>query len=571
MGHCFTDAANGGGDKMRNLLAFVFAVMAAVPARADAPPMAINLAPVRDWSSAQPFIDVMKTARRWIGHKPGQWGGVEYEELQARGLLDAQGWPIAVPGDLGSIGTVILTDIPEAATEAFSGRYVLRFEGEGIVEVSGRAQNTRYRDDEVRFDFEPGEGPVIIRIQRSNPDDYVRDITVMREAHVDLHEAGALFNPDWLAVIEGFEVLRFMDWANTNDSDESVWTTRAQVDDFSYSRVGVPYEVMLRLSERVGADAWITLPHLADASYVNAACTLLRDALPEGRRLWLEYSNEVWNWQFLQAEWAGQQAEARWGKPDQGTQFHGMRAAEIARQCSEIFGDVDQDRLVNVIATQTGWLGLEQGILNAPLWQAEAEGNGPPHEAFDAYAVTGYFGALGTQRLAPLVRDWLNESAEAARAEGRDLGLSGDALAAHVETHRYDLAVTRAAQELSNGSLSGNPDGTLADLRDRLYPHHAQVAERYGLDLVMYEGGTHVVGVGEVLGDDALTAFFVHLNYTPEMGALYLRLLADWQAAGGQLFNHYADVLTPGRWGSWGAQRYPGDDNPRWRTLEAWK
>ena len=126
--------------------------------------------------------------------------------------------------------------------------------------------------------------------------------------------------------------------------------------------------------------------------------------------------------------------------------------------------------------------------------------------------------------------------------------------------------MTRAVEVLETGG-----EGSLSDLAGRVFPYHAGVARDYGLDLIMYEGGTHVVGLGSSVEDDEITAFFTYLNYTPEMGALYTRLVTDYRAAGGQLFNHYSDVLVPGKWGSWGAMRYLGDDNPRWRALEAFK
>jgi len=55
--------------------------------------VAIGLAPVTDWSVQQPFLDIMKTARPWLGHRPGQFGGMEYEELVEGGHLDPNGWP----------------------------------------------------------------------------------------------------------------------------------------------------------------------------------------------------------------------------------------------------------------------------------------------------------------------------------------------------------------------------------------------------------------------------------------------------------------------------------------------
>lgn len=559
---------------IRAVLLIVALVWAALPGAAqDRPAMAVNLAPVTDWSTEAPFLDVMKTARRWIGHRPGQWGGVDFATLDAAGVLDADGWPTRIPPDLGSIGTVILTDLPEEAS-AYAGRYRLRFDGDGIVEVTGRARNVRYGKGEISFDFSPGPGPVDIRIQRTdrrNTGDSVRNITVVKMEYVDAFDAGAWFNPMFLQVLDGFEVLRFMDWMNTNDSTQGDWQQRPRVDDFSYTRRGVPVEVMLALAAQVGADPWFNMPHLADDAYVRAFAAAVLTGLPAGRSVYVEYSNELWNWQFVQAEWADAQGAARWGEIHRGAQFSGMRAAEVADIWSGVFADA-RDRLVNVIATQTGWLGLEADILDAPLWQAEAAGNRPPHLAFDAYAIAGYFGhVLGTEKRAGMLRGWLQDSLNAARMRAEAQGLRGAAQDGFVAAHRYDLATGRAVEELSNGVHSGDPQDSITDLATRIFPYHADVARRHGLRLVMYEGGSHVVGVGPEAQDEALTDFFIHLNYSTPMATLHDALLAQWQQAGGTLFNVYSDVQAPGRWGSWGALRYLGDDTPRWQVLEQWK
>jgi hypothetical protein len=252
-------------------------------------------------------------------------------------------------------------------------------------------------------------------------------------------------------------------------------------------------------------------------------------------------------------------------------QFYSVRAAEVAAIWAEEFGAAAADRLVRVIGVQTGWIGLEPDILDAPLWQAEAPGvNRPPAEAFDAYAVTGYFsGGLGSPGKAAMLRGWLEESRAAAEAEADRQRLTGTARERHVARHRFDLATRRAAAELRDGGVSGQAEDSLAHLLGEVLPHHAAVARTRGLELVMYEGGTHVVGLGELTADEALTAFFVHLNYSPEMGALYAELLSGWQALTPAPFNAFTDVQAPSRWGSWGALRHLGDDNPRWRALAA--
>lgn len=539
----------------------------ALPARAEAP-VGLNLAPVTDWSTQAPFIDVMKTARPWIVHRGTSWGGGEEADLIAAGLLDDHGWPVRQPRELGTVGTLILTDIPAQAT-ALAGTYRLRFDGDGIVEVSGRAQNVRYSDGDVLFDYTPGPGPVEIRIQRSRAGDHVRNITVVKEAHRAAHADGAIFNPDWLAQIEDFALVRFMDWMDTNNSALRHWEDRPLPGDYTYARNGVPLEVMLALLEKTGMDGWFTLPHRADDTYMRRFAEMVRD-LPGDRRVYAEYSNEMWNWQFEQTAWADAQATERWGEADAGPQFYGMRAAQMAMIWRDVFaGAEDAPELTTVISSQTGWLGLEEIILEAPLWQAEAEGPGnPPWVYFDAYAVTGYFGGIiGTEDRAETTRGWIAQSLRAAQGTARARGLTGAARDAHVAEHRYDLASEIAGAELMDGAVSGDPLDTVEDLLQRVWPHHKRAADERGLELVTYEGGSHVVGIGPMAEDAELTAFFTHFNYTPEMGALYARLLDGWAALGGGAFAAYNDVYAPSRWGSWGAQRWLGDANPRWQAL----
>ncbi|MFT4961865.1 MAG: hypothetical protein ACI92Z_002959 [Paracoccaceae bacterium] len=533
-------------------------------------PMAIGLSAVNDWSVQQPFLDVMKTARGWIGHKSGQWGGFDYDAMVAGGYLDNDGWPTSIPSDLRSIGTMILTDLPAEAV-SLAGRYRIRFEGTGIVEPRGRASNIRNGKNEIEFDFTPGPGSVDLRIQRTDrrkTGDYVRNITVVKLDHLGAFDRGEVFNPDWLARVNGFKALRFMDWMRTNHSTQSDWSNRPHVADFSYALRGVPAEVMIALANQLQLDAWFNMPHLADDAYVLAFATLVYNTLDPGLQAYVEFSNEVWNWQFSQAKWADEQALERWQTKDAWMQYFGLRAAEIAQIWTAVYGANAETDLINVIATQTGWRGLEQQILEAPLWVAEAPGRDAPSASFDAYAVTGYFGrVLGTQDRVPLVKSWISRSQAEAKQQADDQGLGDEAHDMYVATHRYDLANALAGQDLLDGSVSGDISDSLSQLLGDVLPYHYEVAKTHDLTLIMYEGGTHVVGVSEVVDDSDLTKFYTQLNYSDEMGALYVRLIKGWNLLGGQLFNAYSDVVDPTKWGSWGALRYLSDDNPRWDAL----
>jgi hypothetical protein len=520
--------------------------VASLPPPATGPPdltpitnanLAFGLNGVTDWSVQVPFLDLMKSSRPWTGHLPGQFGGWDHARLAEGGYLDADGWLTAMPPELAGVSALMLTDLP-ADAGGVAGTYLVRWQGRGEVVIEGRATDVRMGDGEATFSYAPGPGFVAVTIRATDTADPVRAISVVRQDRAAALDAGEVFNPDWLARLQGVRMIRFMDWMATNDSTLSRAADRPLPSHATWARIGVPMEVMVALANRLGAEAWFTLPHLADDDLVATYAGIARATLRT--RAWVEFSNEVWNWQFAQARWAEEQARARWGQDSAWVQFYALRAGQVADIWAAAYADAP-DRLVRVVATQTGWLGLEEQILAAPL--VMAEGLPAPATQFDAYAVTGYFsGLLGSEAKLPMVRGWLADPA---------------------------TALDRAAQEVRDGSLSGDDEDSVQRLLTTVLPHHAAVAGRHGLDLVMYEGGTHVVGYGAAVDDPALTAFFHAFNYAPQMAGLYAEVLAGWGALTDAPFNAFVDVAAPSKWGSWGALRHLADDNPRWQALAA--
>ncbi len=523
-----------------------------------APALAMGLNGLSDWSTQHPFVDLMKSSRPWIGHLPGQWGGVEIDALRALGVLDENGWPLRIPEGVERLEALLLTDQPEAA-QHLRGTYVVTWQGKGDLQLTGRASRVRMDEGRALFDYAPGEGSVGISISAIDPEDTIRDIHVVREDQVPLFEAGALFNPHWLARIHDLRSLRFMDWMMTNGSPAQRWDDRPRMSDATWTAWGVPPEVMIDLANEVGADPWFALPHMADDDYVRRFAELAKARLDPGLKAYVEYSNEVWNFIFPQAQWATQQAEARWGRSETGwIQFYALRAAQVMDIWSEVYGAEAGARLVRVISTHTGWPGLEEQILTAPL--AYLALGRAPQESFDAYAVAGYFGyELGGEEMAGQMDDWLSRAEMQAQEDGEAQGLRRVALREYVKEHRFDAAMLPVALALQEGSL--------AELTGEILPYHAEVAEKAGLRLVMYEGGTHVAAQAERLQDERLTAFFEQFNYSPEMAKLYEQLLNGWMAADGTLFNAFVDVAPASQWGSWGALRHLDDANPRWDML----
>ena len=81
---------------------------------------------------------------------------------------------------------------------------------------------------------------------------------------------------------------------------------------------------------------------------------------------------------------------------------------------------------------------------------------------------------------------------------------------------------------------------------------NASVAHSYGLKLIAYEGGQSLAGIGEAESNSALTALFVAANRHPRMGDLYAEYLQNWKAVGGDLFMHFSDVGSYGKYGTGG-------------------
>jgi hypothetical protein len=533
--------------------------------------LGIGLAVISDWSTQQPFIDLMKAARPWTGHLSNEVAAWSHDNLARGGYLDKEGWLTSVPLGLAAVETLILTAQPKEA-HSLAGRYRIKYEGTGTLQVRYSATDIHHDTDarEIWFNYEPSsDGLVGIAIVQTDPADPIRKISIVHEDNLDLHDEGKLFNPLWLRRLEGMQVLRFMDWMQTNDSTLSKWQDRPLPGDYTYSLRGAPLEVMVALANELGIDPWFTLPHLATDTFNRAFAQYVRDTLTLDRKAYVEYSNEVWNPQFEQGKWAIRQGTALWGKRvyDGHAQFAGGQAAQMAQVWGEVFAD-DHGRLVRVISTQTGWEGLEQALLLAPRWvDDDRSRTKAPFEYFEAYGVTGYFGGQLGAKKADIVRQWITESQALAEAEADKQKLTGDARTDYIETHKFDFADIQTATELRDGSITGTEDDTVKATATSSFPYHANVARRFGLDLIMYEGGTHVVGVGALTDDDLLTEFFGHFNYTTEMGALYTEVLQAWADVEGTTFTAYVDVLPVTQWGSWGALRHLDDENPRWDAL----
>ena len=83
-----------------------------------------------------------------------------------------------------------------------------------------------------------------------------------------------------------------------------------------------------------------------------------------------------------------------------------------------------------------------------------------------------------------------------------------------------------------------------------------QIADKYGLLLVAYEAGQHLVGTRGAENNAQLTERFHQANRHPQMGEIYRRYLQAWVDVGGDLLCHFSSVSRWSKWGSWGLLEY---------------
>lgn len=513
----------------------------------DNPTLAYNLSAPRDWGSAPPFLDLMRVARPWVGHAGPTWAALKHEDLVARGVFDADGWPTRLPDDVTAIGTIFAWDANaiEGVAATRQGIYELRYEGAGEITLKGDAEILSRGVGVIRFANRRGDyiGIDITATDPRGTGDYIRNMTLVRSEHVALFNAGGVFSPAWLAHIKDARQIRFMDWMDTNGSTLSGWSGM-QRDTVRGMGWGVSAEMMVRLANEIGAEPWFTIPHGATPAFNRAFATYVRDHLDPRLSVRVEYSNEVWNGAFGQHKAVKDAAQTAWGTPAVHD-YYAKKSVETARVWEEVFGEAPPAqataRLVNVIAGQAMSLDQVSRILAPAIWaRMEPDTYVDPREVFEEVAIASYFGGH-------VLRD-AKERADFSALLARD----------------------EAAARAWLGDRLRDPDqpSSLPHVM-QLWRDQARLAHDHGMGLVAYEGGQHIhFSTGGRRDDDPVTDFLVDYMRGDDMAALYAQAWDAWAAVADGPFMQYNAVSLPAWYGSWGARAFVGDETPRAQVMD---
>ena len=558
----------------RLLLALGLLVGLAAPGSAAAPekpaprlPIGMNLTGISDYEPGFPFKNLMWGARPWHTKNLDDSGPYN-TELAGKLPLDSDGYPLELPytPEGAEQPQYVFTLIPNTTP---AGRHVLLYDGEGEIVGSHATRVVSSAPGRVVLELKNAglgqyEG---IAIRRSKRGDHVRNIRILALADEKADLAANPFRPEFVDYCRQWHVLRFMDWAATNNSLEGEWSERKPPTFYTmigeggdtigrWSPVSTPYqrlfsggvaiEHMIHLANLTKTDPWFCMPHRATPEYMSEFAKLVKAKLDPSLTIYVEYSNEVWNWQFQQAQWmllsrvaaeplaGGEHTGWKDGVPPaefpidngqlarDGGADHPERTAVLARRAfsawENVFTGPDRARIVRVVGVQGSWPDTARRLVEWVM----------AHGGADAMSPTGYFGP----------NDEIYAKWEAAGAS-----LTADQVVADMR----ELVINDTVK----------------------YRELAGIAREHKLRYVVYEGGQHIQPK-----DQKETPYLPALKaaqFHPGLAEVYMLNFAFQKTLGVDLFCAFASVSRQGtRWGSWGHQEYygqPRSEIPKYGAL----
>ncbi len=501
-------------------------------------PLGINTNEATDMDSSVPFIDLFRLAIPFEQARPWLTKGKIF--------YDKDGWPKNLNG--GRAGTRFINNFQQQSIPP--GNYTVLYKGKGNIEYGGNVRivhRSPGRDIITIRGNEKGSITATLTITKSDPRNYIRDIQIIMPGgickknpfrHIFKHKnCGAngpylafaahakeiIFNPDYLNFMKDFRVIRMMNMSGVTRNNRMRWDKRPQVSQATWGGKegtrGVPLEIMVKLANLVGTDIWFNLPHRADDNYIHQFASYVNKNLHPKLKAYIEYTNEAWNGVFSQMHYT-QQMGFRLGldknKQYAGYKFYSKRSVEIFKIWEAVFGG--HERLVRVMGGMS---------TNVPLTHLML-GFEDAYKHTDALAIAPYFFAT-----------------------------------------QAELKRVKSVEDVFRLLLSHKNKYSVPNIL-KIVKRQADAVKKYGIDLVAYEGGQHLVSYGTHTANEGTNPFLIQANRDDRMSRLYYDFLKGWKKAGGKLFVAFSAPRSYNWIGSWGIKEYITQkvkDAPKYRAL----
>lgn len=300
----------------------------------------INLYFNKYWSTEMPFADLMMQAGTWLDKdfRPANPALFDFDVVT--------GYPTEVT-PAKTLKRVVCLDNLGAHP---SGVYTLTYEGKGEVILEGEDidELVAVTNNFKTYRISPkGKGEIVLVLSESIAGDPIRNISLMLPG---TQKGKDVFNPAFLEKLRPFTTIRFLNWTETNENTIERWDDRyiPEYYDQTTQRC-VAYEYIVHLCNLLEKDLWLNIPHAANAKYIESLAKMLHTDLHKNRKIYLEYSNEVWNTYHKSHQWVAQQGANL--HPD-----HQYKYAYYAGQAFKQFGDhFTGGNVTRVLCGQQAW------------------------------------------------------------------------------------------------------------------------------------------------------------------------------------------------------------------------
>ena len=472
------------------------------------PRLGINISTITRWSSEYKYVNVMKQMR------------VSSNQAYDSNQLDTNGYPRYLKTD-----QVFRMGIGDGTNNGWpTGTYNIYYDGEGTFQVLNNNATNLIKATEGHYTVNVvnngGSSWWGLQITQTTPGNYVRNLRIIMPGFENTYQANP-YHPSFIEHWKDVECFRFMDWCSTNNQPRIEWSEFQSKDHVNYDYDATSGESGVRpvcpeaaidLCNYMNKNIWFCMPHQASDDCIRKWAQLTKNKLKAGLKIYVEYSNECWNFTFEQASYCRSK-----GLELGVTSYYTYRSGQVWKIWEEVFG-ADTARVINVFAHQD---------------------------------VNHYLAAKGLDLLKDPACNPAGTKAEAF------------ATAPYIQCTDFTCEGTCSLDDFFYQALTVFVPNTIESIKANV-----KIAKDRGIEYLTYEGGQHFSNSG----NEVLAEFYTNVNRDMRMKTVYLAYLNGFKKeTGGALFMHYNSCGMFGTAGSWGALEYYNQDTsaaPKYLALK---
>ena len=262
----------------------------------------MNLERFSDYSDSRVFVDILMTSRSFApqGDPYAIAGDTTADPTLAP--VRADGWP---SGDFAiCIGDDL--NLFSAGTGTYEGSYTGTTIATSITGSACTVQNHRSVGGGVyRFEVVLTGSKAPYLSFSGIPANFA-DLRLIRPGYA--WDTNKVFTDEWLAMVAPYSVIRTMNVTRTSEPfslGNAIYTSGGQTNWASrWTDTSTPagkiwrrhtWEMVAQIANATGKDIWVCIPHRATDDYMTGMFNTLHALVNPGIKIWVEYSNEIWN------------------------------------------------------------------------------------------------------------------------------------------------------------------------------------------------------------------------------------------------------------------------------------